>query len=130
MILLTPAALFSPLVWAHHSYASFERAVTEVSGVVKEFQWTNPHSWIQVVAAAPGGDPVEWGIETAAPGMLRRGGWFADSIKPGDKVVVQFHKKKDGTNEGSLIKITLPDGTVLEVRDLVTAAPGSPIPKP
>ena len=60
---------------AHHSDAMFDngKEVT-LNGTVKEFQYTNPHSWIQLrVAANEGATPVEWSIETAAPIVLVSG---------------------------------------------------------
>jgi len=96
---------------AHHSFAMFDRekSVT-LSGVVKEFEWTNPHVWIHMMVADATGKPVEWSFEMQAIAQDTAGGWRADSVKPGDKVSIDFHPLKDGTLGGQLVAATLADG--------------------
>ena len=100
---------------AHHSAAMFDasKEVT-LAGTVKEFQWTSPHCWIQVLVpdtAHPGGAPVEWGIEMDNPLGLSRHGWKASSLKPGDRIVVGAHPLRDGTTGGQAVSVTREDGT-------------------
>jgi hypothetical protein len=100
---------------AHHSAAMFDasRQVT-LAGTVKEFQWTSPHCWIQVLvadAARPDAAPVEWGIEMDNPLGLSRHGWKASSLKPGDRIVVVAHPLRDGTNGGQAVTVARDDGT-------------------
>ena len=99
--------------FAHHSFAMFDssKQVTLV-GTVKEFQWTNPHTWIQVNVPT-NGKVVEWSIEGGSPNGLARRGWKSSVLKPGDKVTVVISPMKDGSNGGSLKSVTLPDGKVL-----------------
>ena len=94
--------------FAHHSFAMFDnqKNVT-LEGTVKEFQWTNPHSWIQLMVKDPSGKDVEWSIEGGSPNGLSRGGWKRTSLKPGDKATVVIHPLKDGTNGGSLATVTV-----------------------
>ena len=96
---------------AHHSFAMFDRekSVT-LTGVVKEFEWTNPHVWIHMMVADSTGKPVEWSFEMQAIAQDTAGGWRADSVKPGDKVSIDFHPLKDGTRGGQLVAATLADG--------------------
>ena len=98
---------------AHHSFAMFDssKSVTLV-GTVKEFQWTNPHTWIQVNVPT-NGKVVEWSIEGGSPNGLARRGWKSSIMKPGDKITVVISPMKDGSNGGSLKSVTLPDGKVL-----------------
>jgi len=97
--------------FAHHSFAMFdpEKLITQ-PGVVKEFEWTNPHVWLHVVAPDSTGKPVEWSFEMQATAQASSGGWRPDSVKPGDKVTVEFHPLKDGSRGGELVAATLPDG--------------------
>ena len=98
---------------AHHSYAAFDRSKTvTLSGTVKAWEWTNPHTWLQVMVD-DGGKQVEWSIEGSSPNGLARRGWTRTSFKPGDKVTVIIHPLKDGSNGGSYVKATLPDGKTL-----------------
>ena len=94
--------------FAHHSFAMFDnqKNVT-LDGTIKEFQWTNPHSWIQIMAKDASGKEVEYSIEGGSPNGLSRAGWKRTSLKPGDKAVLVMHPLKDGTNGGSLVTVTV-----------------------
>jgi hypothetical protein len=99
---------------AHHSYAMFDSTQTlTLQGTVKEFQWTNPHCFIQVLV--PGGDGMsrEWSIEMSGPAGLYRQGWRPGSLKAGDKVTVKIHPDKDGSNGGWYVSAVGPDGKPL-----------------
>ena len=99
---------------AHHSFAMFDRnKEMTLVGTIKEFQWTNPHSWIQIVVATPGKQGVEWNVEGGSPNSLSRRGWSRTSLKPGDQVTVKINPLKDGKNGGSFVAATLPDGSTL-----------------
>ena len=100
--------------WAHHSFAMFdlEKEVT-VEGTVKEFQWTNPHCWLQVMVPDGKGGVKEWSFEMGAMGMLARTGWKSSTLKPNDKVTVVMNPLKSGGPSGRLLKVTLPDGRVM-----------------
>ena len=79
-------------------------------GTVREFQWTNPHTWIQVVvdgAAAP----AEWSVEMGAPVELFRLGWRPASLKPGDKIVLVVNPMRDGTHGGLYVSGKRQDGS-------------------
>jgi hypothetical protein len=107
---LSALALFASVpAFAHHSYAMFEmqKDVT-VEGTVQQFQWTNPHIWIDIVATDKNtGQAVKWSIEGSAPTVLRGYGWKQDSVKAGDKVTLVIHPLKSGNNGGTLAKIAV-----------------------
>lgn len=99
---------------AHHSFAMFDREHTKViSGVVRDFQWTNPHTWIQVTITDAAGKQTEWSLEGGSPGILSRNGWKRTSLKQGDKVTVEIYPLKSGEPGGSFIEITKADGSKL-----------------
>jgi Family of unknown function (DUF6152) len=102
------AAIFTIPASAHHSFAMFdaEKAV-QLEGTVKEFQWTNPHSWILMMV-----NNEQWAIEMGAPGGLARQGWVPKTLTPGMKVTAIIHPLKDGTHGGQFMAVTLPDGTL------------------
>ena len=113
---LAVAALASPAL-AHHSGSMFDPTKTvTLEGTVKEFQYTNPHSWLQIVVVGADGKPVEWGFESEGPSTLLRAGIKAKSFLPGEKVTVSCHPMKDGRTAGSLLSVTKADGTVLSPR--------------
>jgi len=113
-VIAVVAAATASLAHAHHSFAAFDRSKKVVLvGVVKDFQWTNPHAWIQLVVQDNKGQKTEWGVECGSPNMMSRTGWKKTLLIPGDQVVVTVNPLLDGRPNGSLVSITLADGTVL-----------------
>jgi hypothetical protein len=101
-------ALAAAPAFAHHSFAMFDSAKNvTLEGTIKEFQWTNPHSWVQIVVKDASGKDVEWSIEGGSPNGLARQGWKRTSLKPGDKAVLVMHPLKDGTAGGSLVTVSV-----------------------
>ena len=99
---------------AHHSNAMFDASKTiEMEATVKELQWTNPHSWLQIIAPGKDGKPVEYSLEMGSPIGIARNGWRPKTVLPGDKVTVRMHPLKDGANGGQLVSVKLPDGKVM-----------------
>ena len=99
---------------AHHSAAGIDQTKTvTVVGVVKEFKWANPHSWIDLDVTDESGQTKVWSIEMTAPAYLARAGWKSTTIKPGDKVTVNVRPFRNGDPGGLFVNITLPDGRVL-----------------
>jgi hypothetical protein len=98
--------------FAHHSFAMFdaEKKMT-LDGTVKEFQWTNPHSWILMTVSNAQGQAEQWAIEMGGPSGLARQGWVPKTLTPGMKVKTVIHPLRDGTAGGQFMAITLPDGT-------------------
>jgi Family of unknown function (DUF6152) len=98
---------------AHHSAGMFDmtKQVT-ISGTVKEFQYSNPHSWLQVMLMGKDGTPVLYAFETGAPTMLERMGIKLDTFKPGEKVTVAYNPMRDGRPAGLLKSVTKADGSV------------------
>jgi hypothetical protein len=104
--IVSAMALYAAMpAFAHHSYAMFDmKQEIALEGTVRNFQWTNPHIWIDIVVMdKKTGKPVNWSIEGKGPVQL--GGWRRDSIKAGDKVSMLIHPLKQGTQGGSLAKI-------------------------
>lgn len=89
---------------AHHSGAMFDQAKqVQVSGTVREFQWVNPHVFIQLMANDERGRDVEWSLEMTAPVHLQRLGWRKSSLRPGDRITVTFHPLRNGQPGGNVI---------------------------
>ena len=107
-------ALASSGLSAHHSSAGIDRTKTvTLNGVVKEFRWANPHSWIDLDVPNAKGAVDTWSIEMTSPTFLLRSGWKASTLKAGDKVSVTVRPMRDGTPGGLFVSVTLPDGKVL-----------------
>ena len=89
-------ALTMPIL-AHHSGAMFDdKKEVTVTGVVKEFQYTNPHSWLIVEVKGPDGKVTTWGFEAEGPSTLQRAGIRKSDLAPGTPVTVVGHPMRDG----------------------------------
>ena len=99
---------------AHHSFAMFDATKTlTMSGTVKEFEWTNPHVWIQVEAAGANGAKEEWSIEGGGPNSLSRQGWRPSSFKFGMPVTLRVNPMRDGTHGGLFVGAKFADASTL-----------------
>ena len=96
---------------AHHSGAMVDsnKEVTLV-GTVKEFQFTNPHSWIQLNVPDASGKVTEWSIEWGGVSGLYKQGVRAQSLKPGDKVTIVAHPLKNGNSGATVRSVTDAEG--------------------
>jgi hypothetical protein len=111
LVLAGAALCVAAPAFAHHSFAMFEREkFVSLAGVVKEYEWTNPHVWIHIMAPDATGKSVEWSFEMQSIAQDSRAGWRPDSVKPGDKVTVEYHPLKDGTRGGQLTAAVLANG--------------------
>lgn len=103
--------------WAHHSRAMFDQSKqVKLVGTVKDFQWTNPHCWIDVLvpdSKNPSAAAVAWGVEMGAPVELMRKGWKPGSLHAGDKVTILINPLRDGQHGGLVLAVTGPDGKVI-----------------
>ena len=106
------AVAFTAPAFAHHSFAMFDATKTvTMKGTVKEFEWTNPHSWLRVmVNDEKTGKPALWALELSSPARLRTMGMQSDSVHAGDEISVTFHPMRDGTRGGQFIQAILPNG--------------------
>ncbi len=108
--------LFSaaPAVLAHHSSAMFDRSQTLVlAGSIIEYQFTNPHTWIEVLVENNDGTTTQWSIEASGRRPMVAMGLPPSRLQPGDEVVVRAHPLRDGRNGALFIDIELPDGEVI-----------------
>jgi hypothetical protein len=113
---LAALALLLPAVGAsaHHSDAMFDRdQVRELSGTVKEFQFTNPHTWVQLNVEDDGGKTVEWSLEWGSPNQLGRQGIRPSTFAAGTEVTIRTNPMRDGTPGGAFIGARFSDGTTV-----------------
>ena len=108
-ILLTLAALAMLVrpAAAHHSGAMFdEKKEVTLTGTVKEFQYTNPHSWLLVDVKGADGKVTTWGFEAEGPSTLLRAGIRARDFTPGTVVTITGHPMRDGRPAATWVKAT------------------------
>ena len=109
--------VFSLPAQAHHSGAMFDdqKPVT-MTGVVKEWQYTNPHSWLLVDVTAADGKVTTWSFEAEGPTTLTRAGLKKSLLPPGTKITITGNPMKDGRPAAAWIKAVLADGRELNPR--------------
>ena len=94
-------------VMAHHSAAMFDdKKEVTLTGTVKEFQYTNPHSWLLVDVKGPDGKITIWGFEAEGPSTLTRAGIRLRDFLPGTVVTITGHPMRDGRPAAAWIKAT------------------------
>jgi hypothetical protein len=114
-LLLLSSALVLPLeLHAHHSPAMFDfsKELT-LTGTVRLFQWTNPHSYIQLVVKPDDGPEQEWSLEMGANVYLYNLGWRPSTVKAGDTLTVTVVPLRNGGQAGLLVRATTADGKSL-----------------
>ena len=99
---------------AHHStVGQIEEFSVEIEGVVKEFQFKNPHSWIQVMVADGNGGETEWSVEWLIPNILMRQGYNPSTFLIGDEVKVKLRQHVSGSPMGEFDGALKADGAVV-----------------
>jgi hypothetical protein len=84
-----------------------------IAGVVTAFEWTNPHSYIELDVADERGSVKHWTIELGSTSILQRGGWKFTTIRKGDRISALVSPLRSGEPGSLLLRVTLPDGRVL-----------------
>ena len=102
----------SPILRAHHSEAAEYDATkpVKVTGTLSKVEWLNPHVWFYV-DVTEGGKVTTWGFSTQPPGALMRRGVTKDALKIGAVVNIEGIRARDGSNNGSMRRMTFADGT-------------------
>lgn len=109
------ALLTARCAFAHHSFAVFfdtDDKVVKVTGVVKEFHFSNPHGVITLVVQQGGGTTI-WRAETNSPSILRRHGWTPESLHIGDKITVVGWPARDGSQYMRMQSARMADGRMV-----------------
>ena len=112
-VALALALGFQPAL-AHHSGAGFNSdEVKEITGTIKEFQFTNPHTWIQVWVTGSNGQREEWSVEWGSPNSLARQGVRPSTFPPGAEVTIRMNPMANGSAAGGFVGAKLADGTTV-----------------
>lgn len=126
------SAVFAAGAAAHHSTAEFDytKQVT-IKGKVKEVQWTNPHSYIQLLVPGGDGKQVQWSVEIGSPSLNINMGWKKNSVVTGDEITMLLSPARNGKPYGTLRVLTFADGRELkgvaaQVGGRAGGGPGAP----
>jgi hypothetical protein len=102
-------------VLAHHGAATFD-TVGEVTlkGIVTEWVWSNPHSFLRIDVKAEDGTVKNWNVATSNVADLSKRGWTRRTFSPGDEVTVTIQPAKSGAPVGMIRNVVLADGKKLQ----------------
>ncbi len=118
-------------IFAHHSFAMFDnKNPITLTGVVKSFSWTNPHTQVVLTVTNKDGSEVDWQLEHGPINMLSRQGWDRSTLKPGDRISVEGHPLHDGTAGARFISYKPVDVETNEVISRVEESTIRLIPRP
>ena len=96
---------------AHHSPSMFDGSKElTLTGTVREFQWSNPHSYIQLVVKPDDGQEQEWSLEMGGNAYLYNLGWRPSTVKAGDELTVRIQPLRNGEPGGLVLEVTTTDG--------------------
>jgi len=115
LLALCAACLLAATARAHHSFAAEflgDQTLT-IEGTVTEVWFKNPHVRYYIEIETDDGETETWDVRTSSPTLLVRRGWNRDTISAGDRVTVEGFIGRDGRKLLSLIRIELPDGSIL-----------------
>ena len=101
--------------FGHHSTAMYNMAnPVTVTGVVKRFEWTNPHAYIYLEVTDEKGAKVEWAIEMMSLNHLKSYGWTHSTVQPGDTISCTGGSAKSGDPAMLSSLIKLADGRMIK----------------
>jgi hypothetical protein len=102
-------AAYAASALAHHPFAGeydWKKPVT-LTGTVTKFDWTNPHSMLEVKGKSDKGTDATWKVELGSPAQLSRAGWTRTVVNAGDAVSVDGWLAKDGSHRVSGKSVTI-----------------------
>lgn len=99
---------------AHHAWHGYDMDhITTVKGTVTQFDWGNPHVWMNFDVKDDKGNVEKWAGGGPSPSRMAGTGWDKNTLKPGDQITAIGHRISDGTYSIRLVKVILPDGREL-----------------
>ena len=117
MLSLAVSVVTAATAVAHHSATMFDDKKTiTVEGVVKEFQYTNPHSWLLVDVKNDDGSVTTWGFEAEGPSTLTRAGIRKSDFAPGTAITITGNPMRDGRPAALWVKAKRGDGKYFDPR--------------
>lgn len=106
---------FAAGVSAHHGIANFDlNKDIELTGVITELAFVNPHSWLYLNVTGPNGEVTPMRCEMRAATVLKRSGWTQEMLAAGQRVKVTGSPDRHDPHACYLGTITLADGRSMD----------------
>src|SRR4051812_37509986 len=113
VLMVAAAGAFAPAS-AHHSFAMYDHnKTTTLEGTVQNFQWTNPHGYVELNVRDDKGAMAPFPLECPSINMMTRLGWSSHSIKQGDKITAEFAPSRSDPQTGLLMYVTFQNGKTM-----------------
>ena len=112
VLLATFCLVMTVPISAHHSTSMYDsQNPRTLTGVVKKFEWTNPHAFIYVeVKDEKTGKTVEWEVEMMSLNHLRSYGWTSKTVKAGETISCTGAPARSGAPTMIANRMKLADG--------------------
>ncbi len=103
-------------VIAHHGASDYdvEREI-RVSGAVREWRWTQPHTWVYLTVSPPDGAPVIWEGEGPPLSWAEARGWSRTMLQPGERLTLVMYPSRRKPSSGLVKRIERANGQVVVV---------------
>lgn len=109
---------------AHHGIANFDlNADIEVSGVVTDVEFINPHSWVYIDVSAEDGTVTPWRCELRGASVLRRSGWTEDMFPEGMRIRITGSPDRRDPTTCYTGTVFFPDGSSVDRYGQIDAPP-------
>jgi hypothetical protein len=114
-LLVVLTAVGAPVI-AHHGSADYhvDREIV-VTGEVREWRWTNPHTWVYLTVVTPDGTREIWDGEGPPLTWAAQRGWSADTLRAGERVTLVMYPSRRSAHSGLVKRIERDSGEVLPV---------------
>ena len=115
ILVTSSAVMLTAPTQAHHSFAAvfdYDKPV-EVTGVVTEIEWMNPHVWFYLDVENAQGEKENWAFEMGSPNRLMRSGWHQNSMQLGQTITVRGSLARDGSHKAAVDTVRLTSGEQL-----------------
>ena len=110
-------AILSGWLFGHHGTSTYDmNTEIRLTGIVKQWTFGNPHSWLWLDIPAAQKPAEEWSIESAPRSYLSRQEWSPSTLKACEQLTVLISPLKTEPRRGILLEVKRPSGETLIVR--------------
>jgi len=115
LVIALAAVLLAGAVEAHHGSADYDTArEVAVTGIVREWRWSNPHTWFFVTVDSAG-ERQEWSGEGPPLNWAGARGWSKTMFAAGETVTLVMYPSRRDPRSGLVKRIERRNGEVVPV---------------